>query len=322
MSSEGTTHKISVPCCCFYFFSVLNLQPSLPQKRRRETIVTLGETRKSWEDVDKRTQNKRLKIALDLCEALKVPPSAFAEPCPSPSPLGPQETFAKLPRRTQRNAARTVGAHIASERQIHHMRVHDATSAGIRVLVALRNAEKEIILTEDEPRGNEVDFATVVEDPIQLIQYHVANLDKLSSKMVDHSLVRSLVFLGDFGQNFLSFGVRFLGDRSDSKDTFLPLYLHHGEDNFAKFKEFGRSVISALNSFDFAAAGLTCHLGGDMKWLNAVQGIMSPASFFFVPSAYGGDVIPAHEFRNAVRPSRTAVFSMDLTSRRPFARRW
>ena len=125
--------------------------------------------------------------------------------------------------------------------------------------------KKEIVLTEDEPKGSEVDFATVVEDPIQLIQYHVANLDKLPSKLVDHSLVRSLVFLGDFGQNFLSFGVRFLGDRADSKDTFIPLYIHHGEDNFEKFKEFGRSVISALNSFDFASAGFTCHLGGDMK---------------------------------------------------------
>jgi len=206
---------------------------------------------------------------------------------PSPPPLAPQETFAELPRRTQRNAARSVGAHIASERQIHSMRLRDAANAGIRVPVALRNAEKEIMLTEDEPKGNEVDFATVVEDPIQLIQYHVANLDKLPSKLVDHSLVRSLVFLGDYGQNFLSFGVRFLGDRSDSKDTFLPLYIHHGEDNFEKFKEFGRSVVSALNSFDFSAAGFTCHLGGDMKWLNAVQGIMSPASFFVSPVPSG-----------------------------------
>ena len=126
----------------------------------------MGETRKSWEDVDRRTQNKRLKVALEVCEKLKVPPSALAEPSPSPCPLGPQETFSKLPRRAQRNAARSVGAHIASERQIHHMRVHDATSAGIRVLVALRNADKEIILTENEPEGNDVDFATVVEDPI------------------------------------------------------------------------------------------------------------------------------------------------------------
>jgi len=322
MLSERFTHKIYGLSCCLYFFSVLNVQISLPRKRPLGTVVTLGETRKSWEEVDRRTQNKRLKIALGVCETLKIPPSMLAEPVSSPTPVGPQETFAKLPRRTQRNAARSVGAHIASERQIHHMRVHDATSAGIRVLVALRGAEKDVVITEDEPKGNDVDFATVVEDPIQLIQHHVSNLEKLSSTMVDHSVVRSLVFLGDFGQNFLSFGVRFLGDRSDSKDAFLPLYIHHGEDNFAKFKEFGHSVISALNSFDFAAAGFTCHLGGDMKWLNAVQGIMSPASFFFVPSASGGDVIHAHEFKSAVRSSRTAVFSMDSTSRRPFARRW
>ena len=300
---------------------MLNLQPVTPTKRPRETVVTLGETRKSWDDVDKRTQNKRLKVAMDVCGKLKIPPSALAEPSPSPSPLGPQETFAKLPRRTQRNAARNVGAHIASERQIHSMRLRDAVHAGIRVLVALRGDAKDVVLTEHEPKGSDVDFATVVEDPIRLIQHHAANLDKLPSKLVDHSLVRSLVFLGDVGQNFLSFGVRFLGDRSDSKDTFVPLYLHHGGDNFAKFKEFGHSVITALNSFDFAAAGYTCHLGGDMKWLNAVQGIMSPASFFFVPCASGGAVIPAHEFKNAVRSSRTAAFSMDLTSRRPFVSR-
>ena len=71
--------------------------------------------------MDKRTQNKRMKVVLDVCDKLKVPPSALAEPPPAPSPLNPQETFAKLPRRAQRNAARRVGAHIASERKIHSM---------------------------------------------------------------------------------------------------------------------------------------------------------------------------------------------------------
>ena len=249
--------------------------------------MTLEETRKSWDEVDRKTQEKRRRVVLNVCEQLRVPPATVADPSPSPPPLGPEETFVKLPRRTQRNAARSVGAHIASERQIHQMRIRDSDEMGIRVLVALRDSAGAIVLTEDEPQEGDVDFATVVEDPIRLIQCHTANMEKLSSEVVDRSLIRSLVFLGDFGQNFLSFGVRFLGDRSHSKDSFLPLYMHHGVDNFEQFKEFGHSVISALNSFDFVSAGFSCWLGGDMKWLNAVQGIMAASSFFLSPMPTG-----------------------------------
>jgi hypothetical protein len=45
--------------------------------------------------------------------------------------MTPEETIAKLPRWTQRNAARTVGALIASERQIHHKRIKNSDAAGI-----------------------------------------------------------------------------------------------------------------------------------------------------------------------------------------------
>ena len=44
-------------------------------------------------------------------------------------------------------------------------------------MVALRGACGHIYLTEDEPEGDDVDFATVVEDPIKFIQHHVANLE-------------------------------------------------------------------------------------------------------------------------------------------------
>jgi len=92
MSSERTTHKISVLSCCLYFFSLMNVQLPLPNKRPHGTIVTLGETQKSWEEVDRLTQNKRLKGVLDVCETLKVPPSALAEPSRPPPALGPAET--------------------------------------------------------------------------------------------------------------------------------------------------------------------------------------------------------------------------------------
>ena len=279
-------------------------------------MVTLEETRKSWDEVDKRTKEKRRKVVLDVCEKMKVPPSAVRDPSPSPPPLDPQETLAKLPRRTQRNAARSVGALIASERQIHHMRLRDTENMGIRVLVALRDSDGAIVLTEDEPKGEDVDFATVVEDPIKLIKSHVANMERLSSDVVDHSLVRSLLFIGDFGQNFLSFGVQFLGDRAHSKESFIPLYMHHGVDSVEKFREFGHSVISALNSFDFASAGFSCWLGGDMKWLNAVQGLMAASSFFFVPNANVGEIIRTQEFRNVVLSMTTTVSSINSTSQR------
>ena len=85
--------------------------------------------------------------------------------------MGPEETFVKLPRRTQRNAARSVGAHIASERQIHHMRLSDAADAGIRVLVALRDNAGAIVITVDEPEREDVDFATVMEARQQRWKY-------------------------------------------------------------------------------------------------------------------------------------------------------
>jgi len=269
---------------------VLKLQFPLPKKRPQGTVITLGKTRKSWEDVDKRTQNKRLKIALDVCETLKVPPSALAEPSPSPSPFGPQETYVELPRPCQRKAARRAGAKIASERQIQNMRLRDADEKGLRVLVALRNDRGAIVLTEDEPEGDHVDFATVNADPIRLIQSHVAAMARLPADVIDHSLVRSLLFIGDYGQNMFSFGVQFLGDRAHSKESFIPLYMHYGVESIDKFKEFGQSVISALNSFDFAAAGYAVFLGGDMAWLNVAQGLMGTSSFFFVPSASGGSI--------------------------------
>ena len=269
---------------------MLKLQFPLPKKRPQGTVITLGKTRKSWEDVDKRTQNKRLKIALDVCETLKVPPSALAEPSPSPSPFGPQETYVELPRPCQRKAARRAGAKIASERQIQNMRLRDADEKGLRVLVALRNDRGAIVLTEDEPEGDHVDFATVNADPIRLIQSHVAAMARLPADVIDHSLVRSLLFIGDYGQNMFSFGVQFLGDRAHSKESFIPLYMHYGVESIDKFKEFGQSVISALNSFDFAAAGYAVFLGGDMAWLNVAQGLMGTSSFFFVPSASGGSI--------------------------------
>jgi len=138
----------------------------MPAKRPRETVVTIGETRKSWDDVDKRTQNKRIKVALDVCDKLKVPPSVLADPSAPAVVLSPEATMAKLPRWTQRNAARTVGVPIASERQIHHKRLRDSDAAGIRVLVALRGVCGHVVLTEDEPVRDDVDFATVCADLI------------------------------------------------------------------------------------------------------------------------------------------------------------
>jgi len=237
------------------------VQPATQAKRPRGNIFALGEIRKHWDDVDKRTQNKRIKLALVVCGKLKVPPSALADPSAPPVVLSPEATIAKLPRWTQRNAARTVGASIASERQIHHKRLRDSDAAGIRVLVALRGVCGHVMLTEDEPVGDDVDFATVVEDPIKLIQHHVANLENLPEGKVKRALVRHLVFIGDFGQNFFSFGAHFVGDTSHSKEAFIPLYMHHGLDSVEKFREFGHSVISSLNSFDFSAAGYEIFLG-------------------------------------------------------------
>ena len=43
------------------------------------------------------------------------------------------------------------------------MRIRDSDEMGIRVLVALRDPTGAIVLTEDEPQGEDVDFATVME---------------------------------------------------------------------------------------------------------------------------------------------------------------
>ncbi len=103
----------------------------MPKKRPRETPITIPETRKSFEEIDKKYQNKRLRLVLDVCEKMKVPPEALVDPSPPPLPLTPEETIAKLPQWSLRNAARKVGARIASERQIHHKRIKDSDSAGI-----------------------------------------------------------------------------------------------------------------------------------------------------------------------------------------------
>ena len=69
--------------------------------------------------------------------------------------------------------------------------------------------------------------------------------------------------------------------------------MHYGVDSVdvVKFKEFGQSLISALHSFDFAAAGYAAvFLGGDMAWRIAAQGLIGTSSFFFVPSANGGSI--------------------------------
>ena len=148
--------------------------------------------------------------------------------------------------------------------------------------------------------GDDVDFATVTKDPIKLIQSHVAAMERLPADVIDHSLVRSLLFIGDFGQNMFSFGVQFLGDRAHSKESFIPLYMHHGLDSIEKFEEFGQSVISALNSFDFSVAGYSVFLGGDMAWINEAQGLMGTSSFFFVPSANGGIITRLQEYNSPV----------------------
>jgi hypothetical protein len=231
---------------------------------------------------------------------MKVPPSALVDPNPSDGPLSPEETIAKLPRWTQRNAARAVGAPIASERQIHHKRLHDSDTAGIRVLVALRGSCGHVLLTEDEPAGEDVDFATVVEDPIKLIQNHTGNLERLPDDTANRTRLRHLVFIGDFGQNFFSFGIHFVGDPSHSKEAFLPLYMHHGLDSVDKFREYGHSIISSLNSFDFIAAGYSVFLGGDMKWLNGAQGLLGTSSFFFVPNVNGGSIMPLQKSNSRV----------------------
>ena len=161
----------------------------------------LGETRKSWDEVNRRTQEKRRRVVLDVCEKMGVPPSAVADSPPSPPPLGPNETYVELPGPCQRKTARRAGAKIVSERQIRNMRLRDADEKGLRVLVALRDARGAIYLTEDEPEGDDVDFATVNADPIKLIQSHVAAIERLPEDVIDHSLVRSLLFIGDFGSH-------------------------------------------------------------------------------------------------------------------------
>jgi hypothetical protein len=274
----------------------------MSKKRPHEIQITLPETRKCFDQVDKRTQNKRIRIALDVCDKMKVPPSALVEPSTSPYGLTAEETYVELPRPCQRKVARRAGAKIASERQIRNMRLRDADEKGIRVLVALRDSYSNgaIFLTEDEPEGTDVDFATVTQDPIKLIQSHVAAMERLPDDVINHSLVRSLVFIGDYGQNMFSFGVQFLGDRSHSKESFIPLYMHHGVDSIEKFKEFGQSIISALNNFDFNANGYSVFLGGDMAWLNGAQGLMGTSSFFFVPNVNGGSIMPLQKSNSRV----------------------
>ena len=115
MCNEHSTHKMFVPYCCLYFFSHFTIQTMNPRKRPRGTVMTLEETRKSWDEVNTRTQAKRLQVVLDVSERMKVSPSAMADPPPSPPPLGPKETYVKLPRPSQRKMARSVAIHIASE---------------------------------------------------------------------------------------------------------------------------------------------------------------------------------------------------------------
>ena len=92
--------------------------------------------------------------------------------------------------------------------------------------MALHDDRGAIVLTEDEPEGHDIDFATVNADPIKLVQSHVAAMERLSDDVMDHSLVRSLLFIGDYGQNRFSFGVQFLGDRSRPLQGVLHSPLH------------------------------------------------------------------------------------------------
>ena len=114
----------------------------------------------------RRTQEKRRRVVLDVCERMKVPPCAMADPHPSPPRLTADETYVELSRPRQRKVARRAGAKIASERQIRNMRLLNADEKGLRILVALRDSRRAIYLTEDEPEGDDVDFATVSKDQL------------------------------------------------------------------------------------------------------------------------------------------------------------
>jgi len=76
--------------------------------------------------------------------------------------------------------------------------------------------------------------------------------------------------------------------------------MHYGLDSVDKFREFGQSIITVINAFDFVAAGYQVFLGGDMKWLNGAQGLMATSSFFFVPNVNGGSIMPLQKYNNHV----------------------
>ena len=59
MPSECFTQKISGPYHCLYFFSVLKLQSPRVKKRLLDTVVTLGETRKPWDEVDRQAHSEQ-----------------------------------------------------------------------------------------------------------------------------------------------------------------------------------------------------------------------------------------------------------------------
>ena len=52
-----------------------------------------------------------------------------------------------------------------------------------------------------------------------------------SDEFVDQSRLRHIIFLANYGKNHLSFGVRFVADRSGSKDSVLILAMLHGADD-------------------------------------------------------------------------------------------
>ena len=195
-------------------------QASVKKRKRGKLSVVFDRVRKSALDLKPASQRRRLKLikkaTIELCVKMKVPlwmlVKEFSEA--SSVSLSVEETFSKLPRRCQRNLASSVGAKIASEQQIFHMRMRNAKKAGTEILVALEGKDGKVTLAKEEPKGKNLKFATIVADPIRLILHFCSLMAIQSDEFVDQSRFRYIVFLADYDKNHLSFGVRFVADRS------------------------------------------------------------------------------------------------------------
>ena len=101
-----------------------------------------------------------------------------------------------------------------------------------------------------QPPPPDLAFATIVSDPVKMVLFRIANLEKLPDDKVTRSLIHDFVVGGEDGSAKFSFGVSFPGDISHSRFAFLPVYISETKDSVATFRILGKPIYDTFNNTD------------------------------------------------------------------------